>query len=72
MMILRFDIGSYLKDYKVTKISVANILGVKRQTFNYHIRKGNITTDYLQAISIVIHKPVPDIYKELTKNYALK
>ena len=70
-MILRFNIGLYLKDYRVTKKSVADILGISRQTFNYHIRKGMISTDYLQAISMVIHKSVPEIYVELTKNYVL-
>lgn len=62
---MKVDIKRTLQSYGVTQQAIVDVLGISRQTFNYHINRGsNIDVATLQKIADIVGCRVEDFFYE--------
>jgi len=68
-MILKYDLDKYFKDRGLNKSHYANKIGISRQLFNHHIKKGDLPISYLSIIAREMKLKPHQVVKELESNY---
>lgn len=62
---MKVDIKRTLQLYGVTQQAIVDVLGISRQTFNYHLNRGsNIDVATLQKIADIVGCSVEEFFYE--------
>jgi len=71
-MITLYDFDKFVKDYKISKVSLAKRVGISKQLLGYHLSKGDINLSMAFRLADEAKIPICKVISLLNKDYIKK
>jgi hypothetical protein len=68
-MIIKYDLNKFFKEKGLNKAHFARKVGMSKQLFAYHVKKGDLPISVITIIAEELDTPVDRLVQTLNKNY---